>query len=218
MTIRTLHHYDEIGLLKPSLHTESGHRLYTAGDVARLQQVLSLRQLGFSLEEVRDCLDRPGFSPLEVIRLHVARLREQIELQRGLCERLEALAAHFRTAGEVSADEFLQTIEVMTMIENYYTPEQLEYLQKRREEAAAAGEDIAKQGQADWAELFAELHRRDGEGHRPGRPEGAGAGEAPAGPGERLHRRRPGDRADPEAAVEGAGRQALPPSTATTRS
>src|SRR5215813_435598 len=95
LTIRTLHHYDEIGLLKPSLHTETGHRRYTARDVARLQQVLSLRQLGFSLEEVRDCLDRPGFSPVEVIRLHAARLREQLELQRALCERLEALAAHF---------------------------------------------------------------------------------------------------------------------------
>src|SRR5438093_12269538 len=138
LTIRTLYHYDEIGLLKPSLHTESGHRLYTAGDVARLQQVVSLRQLGFSLEEIADCLRRPCFSPLEVIQRHVARLREQIELQRGLCERLEGLAAHFRTAGEVSADVFLQTIEVMTMIENYYTPEQLEQLKKRREEAGAA--------------------------------------------------------------------------------
>src|SRR5256714_12769862 len=96
LTIRTLHHYDEIGLLKPSLRTESGHRLYGAGDVARLQQVVSLRQLGFSLEEVRDCLGRPGFAPLEVIRLHVAKLREQIELQRELCGRLEAVAAVFR--------------------------------------------------------------------------------------------------------------------------
>src|SRR5688572_16973545 len=110
LTIRTLHHYDEFGLLKPSLHTESGHRLYTASDVARLQQVVSLRQLGWSLEEIRDCLDRPGFSPLEVIRLHVARLREQIEMQRELCERLEGLAAHFETAGEVSAEAFLWTI------------------------------------------------------------------------------------------------------------
>src|SRR5205807_6404311 len=109
LTIRTLHHYDEIGLLRPSLHTEVGHRLYTAGDVARLQQVLSLRQLGFSLEEARACLDRPGFSPLEVIALHLARLREQIELQRKLCERLEGLAEHFRSAGEASAEEFLRT-------------------------------------------------------------------------------------------------------------
>src|SRR5687768_13714599 len=146
LTSRTLHHYDEIGLLKPSLHTEAGHRLYTAADVARLQQVLSLRQLGFGLEEVKECLDRPGYSPVEVIGLHVARLREQIEMQKGLCERLEGLAAHFRGAGEVSAEAFLQTIEVMNMIENYYTPEQLEALKQRREEAAAAGQDIAAQG------------------------------------------------------------------------
>jgi MerR family transcriptional regulator, thiopeptide resistance regulator len=120
LTIRTLHHYDEVGLLKPSQHTEAGYRLYTARDVARLQQVLSLRQLGFSLEEVRDCLDRPGFSPLECIRLHIGRLREQVEMQRELCEKLEAIAAHFRAAEEVSADEFLRVIEGMTMIESYY--------------------------------------------------------------------------------------------------
>jgi DNA-binding transcriptional MerR regulator len=52
LIVRTLHHYDAIGLLKPSLHTEAGYRLYTAGDIARLQQVLSQRQLGFSLDQV----------------------------------------------------------------------------------------------------------------------------------------------------------------------
>ena len=60
LTVRTLHHYDEIGLLRPSQHMVSGHRLYTAADVARLQRVLSLRQLGFGLEEVRQCLDQPS--------------------------------------------------------------------------------------------------------------------------------------------------------------
>jgi len=152
LTVRTLHHYDEIGLLKPSLHTEAGYRLYTAADVARLQQVLSLRQLGFSLEEVRDCLERPGFTPLEVVRLHVARLWKQIELQRKLCERLEALAEHFHSAGEVSADEFLQTIEVMTMIEKYYTPEQLAQIDDRK---AALGEERIKVANAEWPPLFA---------------------------------------------------------------
>jgi DNA-binding transcriptional MerR regulator len=170
LTIRALHHYDEIGLLQPSLRTESGHRLYTSGDVARLQQVLSLRQLGFSLEEVRDCLDRPGYSPVEVIRLHVARLREQIALQQGLCERLEGIAAHFDTAGEVSAEAFLQTIEVMSMIENYYTPEQLESFRKRREEAAAAGVDLAAQGTAAWNELLAEYTAEMEKGTDPADP------------------------------------------------
>ena len=154
LTVRTLHHYDETGLLVPSARSDAGYRLYTPGDVARLQQVLSLRQLGFSLEEVRDCLDRPGFSPLDVIGLHVARLREQIERQRKLCERLEALAAHLRTAGEVSADEFLRTIEEMTMIEKYFTPEQQTLIQKCREQA---GEEALQQKQEEWAELIALL-------------------------------------------------------------
>src|SRR5688572_24434246 len=115
LTVRTLHHYDQIGLLRPSGRTEAGHRLYTAADLARLQQVMSLRQLGFSLDEVKGCLDQEGFSPREVIRLHVARLREQIELKRELCARLEGVAQRFDTAGEVSAEEFLRTMEAMTM-------------------------------------------------------------------------------------------------------
>jgi DNA-binding transcriptional MerR regulator len=154
LTIRTLHHYDEIGLLKPSLHTEAGHRLYTAGDVARLQQVISLRQLGFSLEEISACLDRPGFSPTEVIRLHVARLREQIELQRKLCERLEGLAALLRAAGEVSADEFLKTIEVMTMTENLYTPEQMKQF---AEAGKLVGPEEIQAVQDAWTALLPEV-------------------------------------------------------------
>jgi DNA-binding transcriptional MerR regulator len=168
LTIRTLHHYDEIGLLKPSLHTEAGHRLYTAGDVARLQQVLSLRQFGFSLEEVRACLDRPDFSPLEVIDLHLARLREQIELQRKLGELLEAAAAHLRTAEAVSADEFIRTIEVMTMMDKYYTPEQLDTFKKRAEQM---GPERIKQAQEDWAELIALVHSEMEKGTDPRAPQ-----------------------------------------------
>ena len=105
LTVRTLHHYDTIDLLKPSLHTGSGYRLYTEADIARLQQVLSLRQLGFSLEEVKECLDQPGFSPLEIIGLHLVRLREQIESQRD-CANGRDPRSPLTWGGEVSADEF----------------------------------------------------------------------------------------------------------------
>jgi DNA-binding transcriptional MerR regulator len=154
LTVRTLHHYDEIGLLKPSLHTESGHRLYTGCDIARLQQVISLRQLGFSLDEVRDCLHRRDFSPLEVLDLHRARLREQVELQRQLCERLDAIAAHLRAAGEVSAEEFLRTIEAMTMVEKLYTPEQMKQFQ---EVAALVGPEEIRAIEEAWTSLIAEV-------------------------------------------------------------
>jgi DNA-binding transcriptional MerR regulator len=168
LTVRALHHYDAIGLLKPSLHTEAGYRLYTAGDVARLQQVLSLRQLGFSLDEIRDCLDRPGFSPLEVIDLHVTRLQEQIDWQRQLCERLEALAGHLRAAGEVSADEFLRTIEEMTMLtdkmDEYFTPEQMRRIQECREQA---GQEFLERAQENWAELIASIRTEMDKGTDP---------------------------------------------------
>jgi DNA-binding transcriptional MerR regulator len=154
LTIRTLHHYDEIGLLKPSLHTEAGHRLYTAGDIARLQQIKSLRQLGLSLEEIGDCLSNPEFSPQRVIHLHLARLREQIALQQQLCDRLEVLAARFRSAETVSVAEFLNTIEVMNMVEMYYTPEQMRQFEEVGQQVTPEELEAIHQG---WAAVLAEV-------------------------------------------------------------
>jgi DNA-binding transcriptional MerR regulator len=164
LSVRTLHWYDEIGLLSPSHHTEAGHRLYAAGDLARLQQIKSLRQLGFSLEEIRDCLGRADFSPLHVIELHLARLREQIAAQQRLCDRLEALAAGFRSAGTVSAGEFLQTIEAMNMVEKYYTPEQLAELTERGRQM---GEDRIRAVEAQWTELLAQIRSHMQQGTDP---------------------------------------------------
>ena len=124
LTVRTLHYYEEIGLLAPSRRTEAGHRLYAEADIVRLQQILSLRQLGLPLEEIRDCLGRRGFSPQQVIQLHLARLREQVALQQRLCERLEALAAVLRSAEAVSVETLIETIEGITRMEKYFTPEQ----------------------------------------------------------------------------------------------
>src|SRR5262249_62096823 len=75
LTVRTLHHYDAIGLLSPSGRTDSahgsGHRLYTAGDLARLQQILSLKQLGFALEQIREYLSRDDYDPRRGGRMHL---------------------------------------------------------------------------------------------------------------------------------------------------
>src|SRR5262245_17710361 len=91
LTVRTLQHYEEVGLVTPAFRTGAGHRLYAAADVARLQRVVSLRQLGCSLDEIRSCLEAPGFDPLAVVRLHRSRLKDQIDLQKQLCDRLDAL-------------------------------------------------------------------------------------------------------------------------------
>jgi MerR family transcriptional regulator, thiopeptide resistance regulator len=168
LSVRALHYYDEIGLLAPAQHTASGHRLYGAADVARLQQIKSLRQLGFSLEQIRDCLNGPDFSPLRLVESHLAHLREQVALQQRLCGKLEALAAHFRAAEEVSAEEFLQTIEAMNMIEKYYTPEQLKWLEERKH---TISEERIREVEAEWPRLMAEVRAAMDRGADPASPE-----------------------------------------------
>jgi DNA-binding transcriptional MerR regulator len=154
LTIRTLHHYHQIGLLKPSLYSEGGYRRYTTADIARLQQIVSLRQLGFSLEEIRACLDCLDFAPLEVVGRHLSRLREQIALQQSLCKRLEGIAAKFETAEDVSADQFLQTIEAIMMTEKYFTPEQQAFIQARQQ---GISEELQRQREQEWVNLLAEI-------------------------------------------------------------
>ncbi|HBL30012.1 MAG TPA: transcriptional regulator, partial [Acidobacteria bacterium] len=84
LTVRSLHRYDEIRLLTPSYRTGSGHRLYTADDVTRLQMIVSRRQLGLSLKDIGVWPDRPGTTAGSVLDLHLSRLRERIEAQQAL--------------------------------------------------------------------------------------------------------------------------------------
>ena len=154
MTVRTLHHYDEIGLLTPSHRTAAGHRLYAEGDVARLQQVASLRSLGFPLEEIRDVLNERRLSPLDIVRMHADRMREQVKSQQRLVERLDALAAGLSEAEHVSAEQLITTIEEINMFEKYYTPEQMDYLAQRREQV---GEARMQEVQGEWATLHADV-------------------------------------------------------------
>ena len=167
LTVRTLHHYDEIGLLRPSRRTPRGHRLYGEADVARLQQVTSLRQMGFALEEIRDLLDRRGISAREVVAMHLDRVREQIGRQRTLYVRLERVARQLEAAETVSADELIQTIEATTMYEKYYTPEQMEELSAR---AGQIGEERIRQSQADWQVLMDEVRAEMDRGTDPADP------------------------------------------------
>jgi DNA-binding transcriptional MerR regulator len=79
VTVRTLRHYDAIGLLAPSERTPAGYRHYDERDLERLQQVLCYRQLGFSLEEVADLLDDPEVDAAAHLRRQHRVLRERIE-------------------------------------------------------------------------------------------------------------------------------------------
>src|SRR3954467_12653996 len=79
VTVRTLHHYDRIGLLSPSARTAAGYRSYSPTDLDRLHQVLLYRELGFPLEEIVTLLDDPSADPAEHLRRQHRLLRERLE-------------------------------------------------------------------------------------------------------------------------------------------
>jgi len=158
VSVRTLHHYEEIRLLVPSGRTDTGHRRYARSDVARLARIKALTALGFSLEQVRTCLDDESWSPLRLIETHLQRARETLEEQRSLCERLERLRSDLQQGGD-DIEHFIETVEVMNMIERYYTPEQLATLAKRGEDMADEKKAVEDAWQALFGEVKAELDR-----------------------------------------------------------
>lgn len=89
VSVRALHHYDAIGLLKPTQVTDAGYRLYDHRALRRLQAILLFRELQFPLKEIRAILDSPGFDPAEALAAQI----QMLELQR---EHLDQLIAHAR--------------------------------------------------------------------------------------------------------------------------
>jgi len=171
VSVRALHHYESIGLLRPAGRNRAGHRLYGEQDLRRLQQVVSLKSLGLPLEGIREMLDDSRTSPVGVIRRHVSQLRERIRLERKLCAKLERLAAALEYSGDVTIDDLMQAVKETQLVENfkrYYTPEQLEQLHKRRE---ALGPEGMHNAQQDWQELLADAQRAVEDGMDPASPE-----------------------------------------------
>ena len=151
ITVRTLHHYEEIGLIEPSSRTESGHRVYSEKDIQRLQQVLSLRQLGFPLEDIRKCLGDKTMSPLQIIRLHQGRVHEERDRLGKLYDQLTSLERTLATNRKPSIHELIKTIEVITMHDKYFTKEQLEEIKSRGE---SIGDAKMKEYQESWVTLM----------------------------------------------------------------
>ena len=154
VSVRALRHYDEIGLLHACERAPNGYRLYDACDIARLQQIQSLRSLGFSLAEIGECLDRHVLAPAHILELHIARLQERIASEKQLCARLETVRDALHQKREVRVDQLLGLIEQINMTEKYYTPQQLEQLQQRAE---TIGADRIKEVEAAWPILMDEV-------------------------------------------------------------
>ena len=168
LTVRTLHHYDEVGLLSPSARTHAGHRLYGEQDVQRLYRIVALRQIGLSLDEVKQCLDEEGADPRPTLRRHLVELQRRIDLHESLKERLTRILQRLEGEAEPTTAEFLEALEVMERMESYYTPEQLAQLEQR---AKDLGEEGMAKAQQDWADLIGAVESARERGVDPADPE-----------------------------------------------
>jgi DNA-binding transcriptional MerR regulator len=79
VSVRTLHHYDAIGLLTPSSTTTAGYRIYSERDLELLQQIMFFKEIGFSLQEVKEILESPGFNRTKALQAHRELLMEKRE-------------------------------------------------------------------------------------------------------------------------------------------
>ncbi len=151
VSVRTLHYYEEIGLLKPSGRTPAGHRLYTAADIQRLQQICSLRQLGLSLSSIGDCLTGEQTDPRQVIGDHLKKVEQERSTLERLENRLRKLSHELERDGigdEQTTETLLNALELIIMYEKHFTPSQQERLKAHAEAGEEAVSPVIEQLEA----------------------------------------------------------------------
>jgi len=153
VSVRTLHHYDDIGLLSPSERSESGYRHYGDDDLAALQQVLFFRELGFGLGDIARIMHDPSFDRLEALRMQRRMLKDKSTQLGHMIEAVEAA---------LDATEGGVTLDAKDMFEAFGDFDPKEYEKEVEEkwggtdayvESARRTKRYTKE---DWAEIKAE--------------------------------------------------------------
>jgi DNA-binding transcriptional MerR regulator len=118
VSVRALHHYDEIGLLKPGHVGENGYRYYGRDELLRLQQVLFHRELGLPLEEIRRVLDDPGFDRVAALRAHRVRLMAEAKRYRELDKTLDATLSELEGETDVKDQDIFKGFDANLQAEH----------------------------------------------------------------------------------------------------
>jgi MerR family transcriptional regulator, thiopeptide resistance regulator len=172
VTVRALHHYDRLGLLKPSGRTDAGYRFYTDRDLIRLEQIVALKFIGFPLSKIRDLLnrkdrDRRELDLSEMLRQQrqiIAEKRDHLDRAVRAIERAEQVVA---SGQESDWEPFRKIIEVIQMqtrkdwMKKYYTEEQLADLGKRW------SPEVQAESERGWAALARDTEQAIARGEDP---------------------------------------------------
>jgi DNA-binding transcriptional MerR regulator len=173
LTVRTLHHWDNIGLLSPSGRSPAGHREYAEPDLLRLYQVLALRNLGLSLESIAVCLDA-GVDPARLVRDHLAEVeaaaaelkRRRVKLRR-LVEALDADRVPDTAALLEVVRATTPSPESARVLARHLDPDQLAELKAHKEAVGPLAHYLLE---VEWPELYRRAERYRAAGTAPDDP------------------------------------------------
>ncbi|GAB7032972.1 MerR family transcriptional regulator [Streptomyces sp. NPDC021749] len=154
ITVRTLHHYDKTGLLCPSDRSPAGYRQYSDADLARLQQILFYRELGFPLEEIATILADPQANALDHLRARHRLLNEQIGKLQRLVEVAERAMEVQQTGVELTPQERFEVFGEVAFDLTYATQAHLKWQHSEGHQRSMAR--AAAHSKEDWATLMAE--------------------------------------------------------------
>jgi len=170
ITVRTLHYYDRFGLLRPTRRDHNGFRLYSERDFARLQQITTLKFIGFSLAQIKEILGQKEFDLAETLQLQrniVEAQRNRLNLALKAITRAEGV---FQTAGRIDWESLTQIIEVINMEQNtewtkkYYSDTAQAKIEERKN---LWSPELQERVTRDWAELVADIEKAMADGVKP---------------------------------------------------
>lgn len=164
VTVRTLHHYDQIGLLTPVREPEHGWREYEIRDLLRLQQIQTLQWMGLSLAEIKDILNRPTFDIRGSLLVQKAALELQIEQQQRVIAAIDELVELLTRDGmdhlpPATLGMLIQSVHpdnYASMMRHYYNEEALQALIERQK---VVPESEIRAAESEWEQIFAAFER-----------------------------------------------------------
>ena len=159
VSVRTLHHYDEIGLLKPAYIGENGYRYYEQEQLLLLQQILFFRNLGFELKKIREIVKKSDFDRIAALHSHRKMLEEELEKTRELIKTIDNTLEHLHGKKKMKDNQFFKGLnspkqkeyEKYLIDSGRHTAEELDAGRKRLEKWQ--GKDWEKV-QIEWEELL----------------------------------------------------------------
>ncbi len=108
VSVRTLHYYDEIGLLRPAAHGDNRYRYYDEEALLRLQQILFFRELDFSLGDIKEIMDRPDFNLIEALQAHRQALKQRAGRLHRLISTVDKTILHLKGEPEMSPQSLFE--------------------------------------------------------------------------------------------------------------